>query len=90
MIPEITMENHRVVSHEEWLAARRQLLAEEKEFTRLRDRLSQQRRDLPYGMDIALLAMTPQKAVIATSPRVGAMRRPRTGSTTKQSRRDAR
>jgi predicted dithiol-disulfide oxidoreductase (DUF899 family) len=42
------MENHEVVSHEEWLAARRLLLAEEKEFTRLRDRLSQQRRDLPW------------------------------------------
>ena len=48
MISEVTMENHKVVSHEEWLAARRQLLAEEKEFTRLRDRLSQQRRDLPW------------------------------------------
>jgi predicted dithiol-disulfide oxidoreductase (DUF899 family) len=44
------MENHKVVSREEWLAARRQLLAEEKEFTRLRDRLSQQRRDLPWVM----------------------------------------
>jgi predicted dithiol-disulfide oxidoreductase (DUF899 family) len=44
------MENHKVVSHEEWLAARRQLLADEKEFTRLRDRLSQQRRDLPWVM----------------------------------------
>jgi predicted dithiol-disulfide oxidoreductase (DUF899 family) len=32
--------HHPVVSHEEWLAARKQLLAEEKEFTRLRDRLS--------------------------------------------------
>jgi predicted dithiol-disulfide oxidoreductase (DUF899 family) len=40
--------NHPVVSHEEWLAARKQLLAEEKEFTRLRDRLSQRRRDLPW------------------------------------------
>src|SRR5258708_22863783 len=39
---------HPVVSHDEWLAARTQLLAEEKEFTRLRDRLSQQRRDLPW------------------------------------------
>jgi predicted dithiol-disulfide oxidoreductase (DUF899 family) len=39
---------HPVVSHEEWLAARKQLLAEEKEFTRLRDRLSQKRRDLPW------------------------------------------
>src|SRR5258708_38231978 len=39
---------HPVVSHDEWLAARTQLLAEEKEFTRLRDQLSQQRRDLPW------------------------------------------
>ncbi len=42
------MENHKVVSHDEWLAARRQLLADEKEFTRMRDRLSQRRRDLPW------------------------------------------
>src|SRR5271157_5987517 len=48
MISEVMMENHEVVSHEEWLAARRQLLAEEKEFTRLRDRLSQRRKDLPW------------------------------------------
>jgi predicted dithiol-disulfide oxidoreductase (DUF899 family) len=40
--------HHPVVSHEEWLAARKQLLAEEKELTRLRDRLSQRRRDLPW------------------------------------------
>ncbi len=40
--------HHPVVSHEEWLAARKRLLAEEKEFTRLRDRLSQRRRDLPW------------------------------------------
>jgi len=39
---------HTVASHEEWLAARKQLLADEKEFTRLRDRLSQRRRDLPW------------------------------------------
>jgi predicted dithiol-disulfide oxidoreductase (DUF899 family) len=39
---------HLVMSHEEWLAARKQLLTEEKEFTHLRDRLSQQRRDLPW------------------------------------------
>src|SRR3984893_2977823 len=45
MISEVMMENHKVVSHQEWLAARRQLLAEEKDFTRLRDRLSLQRRD---------------------------------------------
>jgi predicted dithiol-disulfide oxidoreductase (DUF899 family) len=39
---------HRVVSHNTWLDARKELLAKEKEFTRLRDQLSQQRRDLPW------------------------------------------
>src|SRR4029077_19984124 len=33
---------------EEWLAARKELLTKEKEFTRLRDRVSQLRRDLPW------------------------------------------
>jgi predicted dithiol-disulfide oxidoreductase (DUF899 family) len=36
-----------VVSREEWLAARRRLLAEEKELTRRRDRLNARRRGLP-------------------------------------------
>jgi predicted dithiol-disulfide oxidoreductase (DUF899 family) len=40
--------NHAVVSHEKWLSARIAFLAKEKEFTRLRDELSQQRRDLPW------------------------------------------
>ena len=40
--------NHNVVSQEEWLKARLELLAKEKEFTRLRDQLSQQRRELPW------------------------------------------
>jgi predicted dithiol-disulfide oxidoreductase (DUF899 family) len=40
--------DHAVVPHEVWLAARKQLLADEKEFTRLRDRLNQQRRQLPW------------------------------------------
>jgi predicted dithiol-disulfide oxidoreductase (DUF899 family) len=39
---------HQIVSREEWLAARRQHLSEEKEFTRLRDRLSAARRELPW------------------------------------------
>src|SRR5947209_5231093 len=39
---------HRIVSSEEWLAARKALLAKEKEFTRLRDRLSAERRGLPW------------------------------------------
>jgi predicted dithiol-disulfide oxidoreductase (DUF899 family) len=39
---------HRVVSHEQWVEARRQHLAAEKKFTRDRDALSQARRDLPW------------------------------------------
>lgn len=42
------MENHKVVSRDEWTAARTRLLAKEKEFTRLRDELSRERRDLPW------------------------------------------
>ncbi|HLK35639.1 MAG TPA: thioredoxin family protein [Polyangiaceae bacterium] len=42
------MKKHTVVSHAEWLEARTKLLVKEKEFTRLRDRLSQERRDLPW------------------------------------------
>lgn len=38
----------RVVSPAEWLAARQQFLIKEKEFTRLRDELSRQRRALPW------------------------------------------
>jgi predicted dithiol-disulfide oxidoreductase (DUF899 family) len=39
---------HRVVAQEEWLAARKQLLRKEKEFTRFRDQLSAERRELPW------------------------------------------
>ena len=38
----------KTVSHAEWLAARKQFLAKEKEFTHLRDALSKQRRELPW------------------------------------------
>ena len=41
-------EHHRIVTPEEWLEARQELLAKEKQFTRLRDELSQQRRNLPW------------------------------------------
>jgi predicted dithiol-disulfide oxidoreductase (DUF899 family) len=39
---------HEVVSSEQWIEARRELLRKEKEFTRLRDELNQRRRDLPW------------------------------------------
>lgn len=39
---------HKVVSEKEWLAARKRLLVKEKKFSKLRDQLNQQRRDLPW------------------------------------------
>jgi predicted dithiol-disulfide oxidoreductase (DUF899 family) len=39
---------HEVVSRDEWIAARKQLLVKEKESTRLRDQLSVERRQLPW------------------------------------------
>lgn len=42
------MQPHQIASREEWLDARKALLREEKEFTRLRDRLSAARRALPW------------------------------------------
>lgn len=42
------MTGHKIVSGGEWLAERIKLLAKEKEFTRLRDELTQQIRDLPW------------------------------------------
>jgi len=38
----------KVVPRAEWLAARKELLTKEKEFTRLRDDLSRQRREMPW------------------------------------------
>jgi predicted dithiol-disulfide oxidoreductase (DUF899 family) len=40
--------DHSVVSREEWAAAREELLAREKEHTRLGDELARQRRELPW------------------------------------------
>ena len=42
------MEHAKIVSREEWLAARTALLAKEKEFTHRRDQLSAERRALPW------------------------------------------
>jgi len=44
----VAVEKHPVVSREEWLSARKAFLGKEKEFTRLRDELSRNRRDLPW------------------------------------------
>src|SRR5262245_8911098 len=42
------MKVNRIVSREEWLAARKQHLVKEKELTRQRDELARQRRELPW------------------------------------------
>ena len=42
------MADHTVASREEWLEARKQLLAEEKQLTRLKDDLARRRRELPW------------------------------------------
>ena len=43
-----SLKDHEIVSKEEWVGARKELLKKEKEFTTLRDQLNQQRRDLPW------------------------------------------
>ncbi|MGE8098606.1 DUF899 domain-containing protein [Pseudomonas fluorescens] len=43
-----SVQQHKVVSQEEWLAARKQHLIHEKAFTRERDKLSAERRALPW------------------------------------------
>lgn len=42
------MEPHKVTSREEWLEARKALLEREKEMTRLRDKIAEERRALPW------------------------------------------
>jgi predicted dithiol-disulfide oxidoreductase (DUF899 family) len=42
------MTSHKIGTREQWAAAREQLLAREKEHTRLGDELAQQRRELPW------------------------------------------
>ena len=43
-----TIQKPRVLSHDQWVAERMAFMQKEKEFTRLRDELSRQRRDLPW------------------------------------------
>src|SRR5205807_6856795 len=45
---EFFMQPHKIVSREEWIEARKAHLAHEKEYTRARDRLSEERRALPW------------------------------------------
>ncbi|HEY6731664.1 MAG TPA: DUF899 family protein [Solirubrobacterales bacterium] len=43
------MTDHKIGSREEWKAAREELLAREKEHTRMSDELARQRRQLPWA-----------------------------------------
>ena len=43
-----TITGHKVVSQEEWIAARKELLSQEKQLTRMRDQLAAERRALPW------------------------------------------
>ena len=59
------IEDRKVVSQKQWLAARRKLLVEEKKFSKLRDKLNLQRRKLPwvklekeYGFDGSVGSVT--------------------------------
>jgi predicted dithiol-disulfide oxidoreductase (DUF899 family) len=40
--------DQKIVSHDEWLAARKALLVKEKEFTRMQDEIGQARRNMPW------------------------------------------
>ena len=60
-MPTNAVEQPKVVSREEWLAARKELLAKEKELTRQRDAISAKGRELPWvKVDKEYIFDTPQ------------------------------
>jgi predicted dithiol-disulfide oxidoreductase (DUF899 family) len=61
------LKDHKIVSEEEWVKARKALLKKEKEFTTLRDQLSQQRRDLPW----VAVSRAPYSKLAAYQKRMG-------------------
>ena len=42
------VKEHKVVPHKEWIAARKRLLNKEKKFSKVRDQLNRERRELPW------------------------------------------
>jgi predicted dithiol-disulfide oxidoreductase (DUF899 family) len=48
LVSSVGVQDHKVVSPQQWTDSRKELLQKEKEFTRLRDDLSRQRRELPW------------------------------------------
>src|SRR3954471_5307898 len=47
-IPELPLADHKVVSQDEWIKARKAFLVKEKELTKQRDALARERRALPW------------------------------------------
>ena len=47
-MPQASIQSHRVVSRNEWVAERKTLLAHEKELTRFGDQIARERRALPW------------------------------------------
>lgn len=43
-----SFESHKIASPQQWLAARKELLRKEKEYTKLGDQIAQERRELPW------------------------------------------
>jgi predicted dithiol-disulfide oxidoreductase (DUF899 family) len=55
------MIEHQIVSRDQWIQARKQLLTKEKQFTRMADELNSERRNLPWvKIDKAYVFDTPQ------------------------------
>ena len=65
----MNIQNHPVVSREEWLVARKQHLVREKAFTKERDKLSAERRALPWvRIDKDYRFQGPDGCLLYTSP----------------------
>jgi len=52
------MQPHTIVSRAEWIAARKAHLAHEKEYTRARERLAEERRALPWSRSTRIICST--------------------------------
>jgi predicted dithiol-disulfide oxidoreductase (DUF899 family) len=60
-ISDATLENHRIVANDDWVAARKALLKREKELTQLSDQIARERRTLPWvRIDKPYFFETPQ------------------------------
>jgi len=57
----VAVTNHKVVSEAEWLKERQRLLNKEKEFTRLQEELSLERRGLPRGQSDQAVSIRPSR-----------------------------